>query len=100
MVDILPAKSASSPSPGRRRAVILPARRKRYISWSHIRGGTRMKRRTFVAAAFLYAFLLLPVVPAAAQQKGDNYPSRPVRWVVPYAAGGLPDSIVRIAAPK
>ncbi len=59
-----------------------------------------MKRITILAGAFLCAFLLIPGVPAAAQQKGDNYPARPVRWVVPYAAGGLPDAIVRIAAPR
>jgi tripartite-type tricarboxylate transporter receptor subunit TctC len=28
------------------------------------------------------------------------YPARPVRVVVPYAAGGLPDTMVRIAAPR
>jgi tripartite-type tricarboxylate transporter receptor subunit TctC len=39
--------------------------------------------------------------PLGAQSKSDaSYPTRPVRWVVPYAAGGLPDSVARMAAPK
>jgi tripartite-type tricarboxylate transporter receptor subunit TctC len=35
--------------------------------------------------------------PAFAQ---DAWPVKPVRWVVPYSAGGLPDTIARIVAQK
>jgi tripartite-type tricarboxylate transporter receptor subunit TctC len=46
-----------------------------------------------VAAAFAVAFS----TSLAAQ---DGYPSKPVRWIVPYAAGGLPDTIARVVAQK
>jgi tripartite-type tricarboxylate transporter receptor subunit TctC len=36
----------------------------------------------------------------AAAAVGQSYPARPVRVVVPYAAGGLPDTMARIAAPR
>ena len=48
------------------------------------------------------SFCLLPfafclgITAASAQQ----YPARPVRVVVPYAAGGLPDTMARLVAPR
>jgi tripartite-type tricarboxylate transporter receptor subunit TctC len=60
-----------------------------------------VKPRIMSPHALIYAALLVAWAPVFAQQKGDqSYPVRPVRWVVPYAAGGLPDTIVRVAAPK
>ncbi|MBR0659074.1 Bug family tripartite tricarboxylate transporter substrate binding protein [Neoroseomonas oryzicola] len=50
-------------------------------------------RRNVIAAALLGA---LAALPAAAQ---DNYPSRPIRFVVPFAAGGPSDIVARIMAP-
>ncbi len=47
-------------------------------------------------AAVAFA-LVLASSPAAAQ---DGYPSKPVRWIVPYSAGGLPDTIARVVAQK
>ncbi|MGH6629578.1 MAG: tripartite tricarboxylate transporter substrate binding protein, partial [Burkholderiales bacterium] len=44
----------------------------------------------------LCAASLAAVMPATAQQ----YPMRPIRAVVPYAAGGLPDTMTRLAAVK
>jgi tripartite-type tricarboxylate transporter receptor subunit TctC len=35
---------------------------------------------------------------AAAAQ--DGWPTKPIRWIVPYAAGGLPDTIARIVSQK
>ncbi len=41
-------------------------------------------------------FLLL----AASAAHGQNYPGRPIKVVVPYAAGGLPDTIARLMGAK
>jgi tripartite-type tricarboxylate transporter receptor subunit TctC len=45
---------------------------------------------------FLIAALLLAASAASAQ----DYPNRPIRVIVPYAAGGLPDTITRLIQPK
>ena len=53
------------------------------------------RRHTLLAAAAL-ACTFLTALPAAAQ----TYPSRPIRFVVPYSAGGLPDTVARIFAQR
>jgi tripartite-type tricarboxylate transporter receptor subunit TctC len=50
-------------------------------------------KRTLAAAA-------LAVAAIAAAHAQDRYPSKPIRWVVPYAAGGGSDAIVRPIALK
>jgi len=57
-----------------------------------------MKRRALVVATLL-AMPLLQASPALAQGKGDEYPSRPVRMIVPFAPGGASDTVGRIIQP-
>lgn len=52
-----------------------------------------MDRRQFCVAT---AAVALPIGQA---QAGDGYPNRPVRVIVPYAAGGGPDVLMRQMAP-
>jgi tripartite-type tricarboxylate transporter receptor subunit TctC len=52
-----------------------------------------MKRRNL--AAVVLAIAALPFVANA-----QSFPSKPVKFIVPYAAGGLPDSVARIVAQK
>ena len=53
-----------------------------------------MHRRSLInmAAAVLLA------VPALASAQA--YPSKPIKFIVPYAAGGLPDSVARVVAQR
>lgn len=52
-----------------------------------------MKRRNLAALAL--AIAALPLAASA-----QSFPSKSVRLIVPYAAGGLPDSVARIVAQK
>ena len=53
------------------------------------------------AQQFLLVTLLATLLPAAAQaaQSKDDYPSRPVRMIVPFAPGGASDTVGRIIQP-
>src|SRR5262245_4978754 len=53
------------------------------------------------AQQFLLATLLATLVPVAVQaaQSKDDYPSRPVRMIVPFAPGGASDTVGRIIQP-
>lgn len=53
-----------------------------------------MKRRSLLAAGLI---LCLPVL---AQSPAGQYPERPVRIIVPYAAGGATDSVARLVGQK
>ena len=49
-----------------------------------------MLRRLCIAA------LMLAPLMATAQ----GYPTKPIKFIVPYAAGGLPDSVARVVAQR
>jgi len=57
-----------------------------------------MKTRQLVLVALLAA-TLIPASQAFAQAKKDDYPSRPVRMIVPFAPGGASDTVGRIIQP-
>src|SRR5437899_8525376 len=44
------------------------------------------------------AFLLVGLLAVTAQ--AQEFPTRPIRMIVPYAPGGLPDTMTRIIGPK
>ena len=44
--------------------------------------------------------LSLLAAPASAQAPAASYPSRPIKWIVPYTPGGITDSVTRIVTGK
>ena len=52
------------------------------------------RRRLLVAGAACAAALALPV------HAQTDYPNKPIKFIVPYAAGGLPDTVARIVAQR
>jgi tripartite-type tricarboxylate transporter receptor subunit TctC len=54
-----------------------------------------MPSRRFVTAALLCAISFCFAAPAHAQ-----YPTRPIKWIVPYTPGGITDSITRLVTQK
>ena len=60
-------------------------------------GQTSTARRfVFIRSAVAAVCFALGIAPVAAQ----DYPSRNIRWVVPFPAGGGADTVARILAPK
>jgi tripartite-type tricarboxylate transporter receptor subunit TctC len=49
-----------------------------------------MKKRLFTASVLATSMLWLAAAPGTAVAQ-DKYPSKSVRWIVPYAAGGGSD---------
>ena len=56
-------------------------------------------RHSRLMLAMLLAAALSPASQVLAQGKGDDYPSRPVRMIVPFAPGGASDTVGRIIQP-
>ncbi|MBO9514120.1 MAG: tripartite tricarboxylate transporter substrate binding protein [Variovorax sp.] len=56
----------------------------------------RLRRRVLAAAFVAAAACLAPFAASHAQ----TYPAQPVRLIVPYVAGGLPDTVARIVAQR
>lgn len=61
------------------------------MTTSHSRQGAGLKRRCLLATAVTCAFAFLSQ-PAWAQA----YPSKPIKWIVPYNAGGASDIVARV----
>jgi len=53
-----------------------------------------------VRSSFRILLAGLFVAGAISEASADNYPSRPIRWLVPYAAGGGSDTLARMIAPE
>jgi tripartite-type tricarboxylate transporter receptor subunit TctC len=63
------------------------------------KGGMIVKFQRYLCIPALMAFLV-STVDVIAQTKGDDYPTRPVRMVVPFAPGGASDFVGRIIQPR
>src|SRR5215210_980948 len=89
---------AGSSTPGRCHRAAHGRRQARGCDRSPSRRGSVEACRSILIAGgdffmrFLIAALLLAATVAAAQ----DYPNKPIRVIVPYAAGGLPDTITRL----
>jgi tripartite-type tricarboxylate transporter receptor subunit TctC len=55
----------------------------------------RLSRQVLPRFIRAIAFIICSIASASAQ---SSYPSRPIKFIVPYAAGGLPDTVARIVA--
>jgi tripartite-type tricarboxylate transporter receptor subunit TctC len=58
-----------------------------------------MTLRSLIAAVCVAGACAAPVVVRAAEPAA-NFPSKPIRWVIPFAAGGATDVIARMVAQK
>lgn len=66
----------------------------------HVRAQVRAQLRVHARRCFLVAIALAPVLIAHAQSPSGTYPDRPIRIIVPYAAGGATDAVARLVGQK
>jgi tripartite-type tricarboxylate transporter receptor subunit TctC len=66
------------------------------ISASVIREAAMISKRALLHSAACVGMALLGTGPMAPAQADSAYPSHPVRWIVPYAAGGATDVLSRL----
>ncbi|MCW8175845.1 Bug family tripartite tricarboxylate transporter substrate binding protein [Verminephrobacter aporrectodeae] len=59
-----------------------------------------MNTRRWVLSVIVAAAAGLVVLPMRAQAQAADYPGKPVRYIVPFAAGGLTDAIARLVGQK
>ncbi len=63
-----------------------------YILWVQTRGG--FMKRVITLAALLLGALVPAAVPA------QEYPAKPIRWIIPYPPGGTSDFLARLIGQK
>lgn len=61
-----------------------------------------MPQRKYAFAGSLFGLLALAPAPTdkAPSPTSNNYPTRPIRLIIPYAPGGASDNIARIVVPR
>ena len=59
-----------------------------------------MQRRTLTSLALTALAAMATGLGTMAAHAQANYPSKPVKFIVPYAAGGLPDTVARTVAQR
>src|SRR5215204_209322 len=59
-----------------------------------------IRRAAAAFAALLVLLLVLPLFAHTQAQGQGQYPSQPIKLIVPYAAGGLPDTTARIVGAR
>ncbi len=57
-------------------------------------------RRAMLGACAALSLGWLPLLASAQGASPASYPNKPIKFVVPYSAGGFPDTVARICAQR